>query len=114
MAMREKITISDPQGKPVLTIQQKSGAQVGAKTANAYLGGQTSGRPLFTINGNRGATHFRLTSANGMELAVISRKASSLKTRLTGQDSYETTIMPGVDQALMCMVTVACDEIWSD
>ena len=114
MAMREKITISDAQGLPVLTIQQKSGAQVGAKIGHAYLGSKTNGSPLFTINGNRAATHFRVTSNNGMELAVIARKAGSLKTRLTGQDSYETTIMPGVDQALMCMVTVACDEIWSD
>jgi uncharacterized protein YxjI len=114
LALRERITISDAHGSPVLTIQQASGAQLGAKTARAYVGGHVSGVPVFTINGNRNATHFRVTSQNGMELAVISRKAGSLKTRLTGQDSYETTVMPSVDQALMCMVTVACDEMWSD
>jgi uncharacterized protein YxjI len=114
MAMRERITISGANGQPVLTIQQSSGAQLGAKSARAYLGGHASGAPVFTIEGGRKALNFRVTAANGMELAVITRKAGGLKTRLTGQDSYETVVMPGVDQALMCMVTVACDEIWSD
>lgn len=114
LVLKEKITISSGQNKPLVTIQQNSGAQVGNKTAAAYFGNQARGPKAFTINGNRGATHFRVTGPAGNELAVIARKATSMKKKLTGQDSYETTVMPNVDHALMCMVTVACDEIWSD
>lgn len=114
MATREKLTISSAQGVPILVVQQNGMAQLGSKTAKAYLGGSASGSPVFSINGNRNATHFRLTDNGGREIAVIARKANSIKHKLTGQDSYETTVMPGVDQALMAMVTVCIDEIWCD
>lgn len=114
LTVKEKITISSAQNVPVITIEQKSGMQIGNKTAVAYFGNKTKGPVAFTINGDRKATHFRVTGPSGNELAIIARKASSFKKRLTGQDSYVTTVMAGADHALMCMVTVACDEIWSD
>lgn len=114
MKLREKITISDFQGLPILTVQQAGAFQAGGKKAFGYLGNNTSGNPILVISGDHGASNFRVSGLHGQEFAVIHRKKNSLRHRVTGQDSYETTVMPGVDAALVSMITVAIDEIWAD
>lgn len=110
---REKITIFDANSIAILTLTKTSAIQIGSKRVHGYAGAQTTGSPIVVITGNYNNTLFRVMNARGQDVAIVKRKKFGLKNMLTDQDTYEVTVNQG-SPALLCMITVALDEIYED
>ena len=110
---REKITIFDPNNIAILTLTKTSAIQIGSKRVHGYAGAQTSGTPIVIITGNYNNTLFRVMNGRGQDVAIIKRRKYSLKNIVTDQDTYDVTVNYG-SPAMLCMITVALDEIYED
>ena len=113
LEFRDKITIFNPADIPVLTLQQTSAIQMTAKRVHGYLGDETSGPPTIIIAGNHNNTLFHITNEQNIEIATIRRRKYSMKNMMTDQDSYQITINYG-SPAMVCLITVAIDEMFED
>lgn len=111
--LKEKITLYNARDVALITLQKSSAIQFGSKRVNGFLGGQPTGPPAIVITGNSNNTHFRIVNAQNQEIADIRRRKFSLKNMLTDQDTYDVTVNFG-SPALICLITVAIDEIYED
>lgn len=114
LQMREKITIADCNKRPLLCIKEGGVLVFGSRRATGFLGARPSGVPAVLITRNQGVSQIRISSGRGEEMASVLRRRHSIQHQVTGQDTYEVTIAPGVDSALVSMIVVAIDEVWAD
>lgn len=114
LKLRERIVISDGQNRPVLCVKEMGFPGLASRKAHAYPGGRPGGIPVLVILKNLDASRFEITTPHGEQVATAYRRLHSIRYKLSGQDSYQVILSPGVDPALMSMIIVTIDELWAD
>lgn len=110
---KERIVILSATGAPLLTLRRVPSMQPGVKRIHACLGAARDGAPNLVITGNKKSTDFEVVGPGDMKVAQVSRKKTTLKKLVAGQDSYGLAVHKGAP-ALMCAIVVALDEFYSD
>lgn len=113
LTMRHIISLYDATGVAVMTLQKASSFLVGSKRVHGYLGSHPSGIPAIVITINHNNTLFKITNSQHQEIATIRRKKFSLRNMISDQDTYDITVIVG-SPALICLITVALDEMLED
>mmetsp|Transcript_12007 Transcript_12007/g.36061 ORF Transcript_12007/g.36061 Transcript_12007/m.36061 type:complete len:222 (-) Transcript_12007:395-1060(-) len=139
LSLRNKEVVYDAVGQPIATLHKKTLSMHGTwqifkgesldksalvadikpglvdilgKTIKVYLNG--SEEPAFIIKGNFLGRSFEFTSG-GRTIAATKRQGAlhSVSNFLSGQDTFTLDVQPGVDTAVLVMVTLVIDDILS-
>ena len=106
------VYIGTNDDEKTILLKEKNSLDFRNKNATILQGG-TNGTEVGDVSGNWKAKEFSV-KLSGTEVAKITRKSMTLQGVLAGADSYYLTIQPGVDMALVVLLTVGADELVHD
>jgi uncharacterized protein YxjI len=138
LSLRNKEVVYDALGSPIASLHKKtismhgtwqvfrgdstsksalvaeitpSLVNLGGKTIKVTLEGQDN--PAFIVKGNFLARSFQFIDGNNNVIAESRRqgKFHSVSNYVSGEDTFTLAVQPGVDTALLVMVTLVIDDI---
>ncbi|GAQ46940.1 hypothetical protein AtubIFM55763_009082 [Aspergillus tubingensis] len=109
MHVHTTYVMEDPSGNKICEIRS-SHKFIGSKATATYT--DRYGKQVFLVmkgNWNDRAAHI-MNESTGEPVARISRKRLTARHILFGQDTYNVTVAPGVDMALVAGLYICFDE----
>lgn len=117
MSLRSRMVISDSTGRPAVTLRKRGFVSgMGNSTVYAWWGSDPdAASPFLEVKGDVFKKSYTITEVgSGAQVGTVKRHALSFKNFVTDKDDFTLTVQPGYDCALMVMLVVALDEMYTD